>query len=401
MSIAVVGLGDHPLNDRALAALASASLVAGGRRQLDAVAHLVRPNARQVELAGDLGRALDTVTGATEPVAVLASGDPGFFGIVRTLAERAGPDALDVVPAVSSVASAFARAGLSWDDALVVSAHGRQAHPAVNACRRHPKVAVLTSPTFGPAALARALEGLGRTFVVVEAAGTAGERVTRGDATAVMAGEFADPNVVLCLDPRRGAGTKGRRWPPRTTPDRWALPEEAFEHRDGMVTKAEARAVALAWLGPGVGDLVWDVGAGSGAVGIEAAILGAAVIAVESDARQRRRIRANADRHGVPVDVVGGAAPRALAGLPDPDAVFVGGGGAALTEIVRTAADRARRAVVVALATVERVGAARRALDDAGLAVDGTVVQAARLLPLGGGTRLAATNPVFLLGGRR
>ena len=114
----------------------------------------------------------------------------------------------------------------------------------------------------------------------------------------------------------------------------WALAEEAFEHRDSMVTKPEVRALALARLGPGPGLLVWDVGAGSGSVAVECARFGAAVIAVERDPAQCARVVANARRHGAEVRVVAGIAPEALDGLPDADAVFVGGGGLAVVSAV-------------------------------------------------------------------
>jgi len=140
---------------------------------------------------------------------------------------------------------------------------------------------------------------------------------------------------------------------------------------------------------------VWDVGAGSGSVAVECARFGAAVIAVERDAVRCERISANAARHGADVRVVRGAAPEALDGLPDPDAVFVGGGGTAVIEAV--AARRPAR-IVVALAAVERAGPAHAALTAAGYAAGGALVQAARLAPLPGDVhRLAATNPVFLL----
>jgi precorrin-6B C5,15-methyltransferase / cobalt-precorrin-6B C5,C15-methyltransferase len=410
--ITVVGLGEHPLGHRAVEALGAATLVAGGRRHLDAVAPLLSPKRREVELRGDLAPALAALAADPGPGVVLASGDPGFFGIVRVLAERFSPGALRIVPAVSTVASAFARIGLSWDDAVVTSAGGRDPAVAVNLCRRYPKVAVLTSPAFGPAALAAVLRHLDRTLVVVEQVGAAAERVTTGAPAAISSKRFSDPNIVLCFDPEAALAGKATQWPPRLSPQRWALPEDAFDHRDGMITKAEIRALALAWLGPGPGDLVWDLGAGSGSVTVEAARLGAAVIAVDADPAQCRRIRANAQRHGVPAEVVEGQAPAVLTSLPDPDAVFVGGGGALLGTIVRTAADRAPRVVVVALATVERVGEVRQILTKAGLAVEGVQLAAARLTPVGqrGGTppmtastttRLAAANPVFLLSGRR
>jgi precorrin-6Y C5,15-methyltransferase (decarboxylating) len=169
-----------------------------------------------------------------------------------------------------------------------------------------------------------------------------------------------------------------------------------------MITKFEVRALALARLGPRLGDLVWDVGAGSGSVAVECARLGAAVVAVEKAADGVERIRANARAHGVDVRVVHGTAPEALDGLDDPDAVFVGGGGRGLPAVVGACARRARRTVVVAMAALDRVPAAREALTAAGFACDGVLLQSSRLAPLPGDvTRLAATNPVFLLWGDR
>ena len=403
--VTVVGVDGGPPSPRAVAALAAARVVLGGRRQLDEAAPLLAPAARRVPLTGELARGFAALGGA-RPAVVLASGDPGFFGVVRALTAALGP--VEVVPTASSVTRAFAAAGLPWDDAVVVSAHGRDPARAVNACRRHPKVAVLTGPGFGPVELGAALAGTGRRLVVAERLGSPGERVTETTPAGAARGGWAEPNVVLALDPAAGPAGRGWAFPARSTPDRWALDEDAFEHPGRMITKREVRALALAWLGPGLGDLVWDVGAGSGSVAVECARLGAAAVAVEADPARCAAVRANARAHGVPVEVVEGRAPQALAGLPDPDAVFVGGGGERLGAILEVAAARARRAVVVALATVERVGGAQRALAAAGLEVTGSLVQSSRLVPVlpgagggGGGHRLAAANPVLLLCGRR
>src|SRR6266540_3259585 len=309
---------------------------------------------------------------------------------------------LEVLPAISTVAAAFAAAGLPWDDAVVVSTHGRDTRPAVNACLAHPKVAVLTQPGFGPAELAAELDGLDRRVLVAERLGEPGERVVEDAPAAVAARHWADPNVVLVLDETAAAA-----WPTRRVPVRWALPESAFEHRDGMITKAEVRALALARLGPGVGDLLWDVGAGSGSVGVECARLGAAVVAIDRDPAACALVARNAAGHGVTVRVVEGEAPAALAGLPEPDAVFVGGGGDALPGILRVVSVRAHRAVVVALtgsarlASAERVLGAARALADAGLEVDTVRVQASRFDTAERLTEALAINPVFLVTGVR
>ncbi|MEU9991687.1 precorrin-6y C5,15-methyltransferase (decarboxylating) subunit CbiE [Streptomyces sp. NPDC048045] len=383
--------------------LAGAALVVGGRRHLDSVR---LPEGAERIVLGPLAPALDAIgeyAGKELPVLVLASGDPGFFGIVRALAERFGPGRLDVRPGVSSVATAFARVGLPWDDAVVVSAHGRDLRTAVNVCRAHPKVAVLTGPGAGPAELGAAL-GEGRVLVVASALGDPErervERMTPAEAAARTWGTAV--SVVLCLDEARALGAVRTLAAVPARPAGWALDESAFVHRDSMITKFEVRALALARLGPRPGDLVWDVGAGSGSVAVECARLGAAVVAVEKAPDGVERIRANARAHGVDVDVVHGAAPAALEGLDEPDAVFVGGGGRELPAVVGASARRARRTVVVAMAALDRVPAAREALTGAGFTCDGVLLQSSRLAPLPGNvTRLAATNPVFLLWGVR
>jgi precorrin-6B C5,15-methyltransferase / cobalt-precorrin-6B C5,C15-methyltransferase len=356
--------------------LAGADVVAGGRAVLEALAP---PRARRVVLGAGISATLSELAREPGAVCVLASGDPGFFGVLRALREVTGD--VEVHPAPSSVALAFARLGVPWDDALVVSAHGRDPRPAINVALRHPKVAVLTEPRAPASMIVDALAG--RTVFVAEALGTSRERVRRACAGL----EYGEPNVVIALDP----GLAGRA-------DRWGLPEDAFEHRAGMITKAEVRAVALAALGPGAGDLVWDVGCGSGSVAIECARLGAAAIAIDVDAGAIELTTRNAASHAVPVRTVHGRAPDALAGLPDPDAVFVGGGGPALLDHV---VPRARRAVVVTVALVDRIAPAIDRLSAHGLAVTATTIQANRIRPIAGGHRLAAENPISVIAGRR
>jgi precorrin-6B C5,15-methyltransferase / cobalt-precorrin-6B C5,C15-methyltransferase len=389
--ITVVGWSGQPLREEALRAVREARLVVGGRRQLSAVA---APETAERLILGPLEPALEAIARHDGPAVVLASGDPGFFGIVRALAERFGSEALRVYPSVSSVGLAFGRVGLAWDDAVVVSAHGRDLAPAVNACRAQPKVAVLTGPGAGPAALATALRDTGRTLVILEDLGEPSERVTRLSPEAAAAARWSDLAVVLVLDPSRLVTAP--RWVSGFLPPAgWALPEDAFAHRDSMITKAEVRALALARLGPRLGDLVWDIGAGSGSVAVECARLGAAAVALDHDADACERIRHNAVAHGVDITVVHAKAPDALDSLPRAESVFVGGGG---LDVLRACAARRPSRLVTALAAVDRVGPARAVLADAGFGADGVLLQSSRLaaLPDGSG-RLAAANPVFVL----
>lgn len=177
----------------------------------------------------------------------------------------------------------------------------------------------------------------------------------------------------------------------------WALPEDRYAHRDSMITKSEVRALVVARLRPRLGRLVWDVGAGSGSVGIECALLGAAVLAVEQDAASAAMIRDNAAAHAVDVRIIVGRAPAALAGLPEPDAVFVGGGG---TDVLAAVVARRPERVVLTLAALDRVAPAVGLLRAAGYTVEGSQLSASRLADLPGGSiRLAATNPVVVLTG--
>ncbi|MCO5974157.1 precorrin-6y C5,15-methyltransferase (decarboxylating) subunit CbiE [Actinoallomurus soli] len=389
--ITVVGCDGSPPSPKAVDRIRAASLLVGARRHLEAA----RPpeHARRIVL-GDVTAALDQVDAADGDVVVLASGDPAFFGILRALRGRG--HAPEVLPAVSSVATAFARIGLPWDDAVVVSAHGRDPRTAVNACRALPKVAVLTAPSCGPDVIAAGLAGWDRTLWVAERLGGPDERVVRCTRAEAAARDWADPNVVVALDEDRLAGGARVHDQPAAPPDGWARADDAYDHRAGMITKWEVRAVALSRLRPTLGRLIWDVGAGSGSVGIECAEHHAAVIAVERDPAACALIRRNARSHGV--RVVEGAAPEAYDALPDPDAVFVGGGG---LDALGGALARRPETVVATFAAVDRAAGARRLLADAGYSVEGVQVAASRFADLPGGSfRLEAQNPVFVLTGR-
>ena len=386
--VTVIGCDDRPPGAAATAALAAARTVIGAPRHLRAVP--VPEGAEVIELK-HLDEALDAITMQPGPVTVLASGDPGFFGIVRAL--RARGITPYVIPAVSAVALAFAKLGLDWDDALIVSAHGRNPHQALAAALAHQKAAILTAPGTAQT-LAAALRSAGKRVYVAERLGTPQERVTEAPEH-----DPADPNILISLDeqapgpPRWLAGHQG-------APDGWALPEDAFAHRDSMITKAEVRALVLARLGPGPGQTIWDVGAGAGSVAVECARFGAHVIAVEADQAQCDRIRRNAGRHEVRLHIRHGRAPEALDGLPAADAVFVGGGDRAVIEAAIEQASPHR--IVVTLAAVDRVGETTTLLAGQGYQADGVQLQASRLTSLPGGHhRLAAQNPVFVLWGLR
>jgi precorrin-6B C5,15-methyltransferase / cobalt-precorrin-6B C5,C15-methyltransferase len=372
------------------------SLVVAGRRHLERHAP---SGVATAEVRGDLDAVVTRLAATAGTVCVLASGDPGWFGILRRLRDHLPADALTVHPAVSSVAGAFAAVGEPWDDAAVVSAHGRDLRAAIATALGHPKVAVLTAPDATPAQIARPLLDAGcgpRRAVVVERLGHADQRLHEGDLDSITGLEPVEPNVLLLFDPQREVpgpsvmAHTGTRRP-------WAKDVEAFTHRDGQISKPVVRAMALARLAPGPGRLLWDVGCGSGSLAVEAAALGAGVIAVDRDPAQIDHTRANARHHGVDLGTVTGAAPGALRPLPDPDAVFVGGGGRDLPRILEVVAERCRGAIVVSLATVERIGATLSLLRGAGWSAQAQLLSVHDVVPLGDGHRLAPHNPVVLV----
>nr|BFD85867.1 precorrin-6y C5,15-methyltransferase (decarboxylating) subunit CbiE [Streptomyces sp. Xyl84] len=383
--VTVIGWDGSPLTDAARGALGAATLVAGAAHHL--ALPEVPPGAERIRL-GSVALAARRIAGHRGTAVVLADGDPGFFGVVRTLRAPEFGLEVEVVPAVSSVAAAFARAGMPWDDAQVVVAHKRTLRRAVNVCRAHTKVAVLTAPGAGPAELGLLLDGVHRTFVICEELGTAREQVTVVTSDKAADHTWRDPNVVIVIGGNGGrtpAGPGGAfgesgGWiaghDPADGPRGWTRPADAY---DGPLGEGETdllRTAQLARLGPRVGDLVWDIGCGGGAFATEAARGGAAVIAVDRDPRACARTETAARRFGVQVQVVHGIAPHVLEDLPEPDVVRVGGGGAAVVEAV---ADRRPQRIVAHAATrdaAERVG---RGLTEHGYRVECALLQSVQL----------------------
>lgn len=400
----VVGVGADGcagLTSRAVNAACGAEVLAGGERQL---AFFPQFRGERLALGAGLAGALDRIAAHADErsVCVLASGDPLLFGIGARLIDRLGAEHVEVIPSPSAVQWAFARARLPWDDALLLSAHGRPLAGVAVRLRSARKAAVLTGGAAGPAALARHLLAFGERGLAAwrcEDLCGPGERVRRfPDLEALAAAGEASPlNLVLLVreDP-------AWRPPPRLP----FLPEDALELRAGLVTKREVRAVALGLLAVRPDAAVWDVGAGAGSVALEAAALApeGRVFAVERDPASAERCRENARRWGMDhVAVVEGEAPAALAGLPAPDAAFVGGGGRAVPAIAAAALARLRPGgrLVLSAVTLDTLDDARRALADAGIAPEITCVQVARGAAAGGRTRLAPLSPVFLVAGTK
>ncbi|MFF6792799.1 precorrin-6y C5,15-methyltransferase (decarboxylating) subunit CbiE [Streptomyces filamentosus] len=398
--VTVIGWDGSPLTAAARSALSAATLVAGAAHHL--ALPEVPPGAERVRL-GSVGLAARRIAGHRGTAVVLADGDPGFFGVVRALRAPEHGLEVEVVPAVSSVAAAFARAGMPWDDARVVVAHEKTLRRAVNVCRAHPKVAVLTSPGAGPAELALLLDGVHRTFVVCEQLGTSREQVSVLTSDKAADHTWRDPNVVLVIGGAGGTGASAAPWllgpdPAAGTARGWAEPDARPEPegRPCIGQDPTLRAVQLARLGPRTGDLVWDVGSGGGSFAVDAARFGAAVIAVDADPAARARTEAAARRHGVLLQTVTGRAPHVLESLPEPDVVRVGAGG---VPVVTACADRRPERIAAHATTRDEAEAIGSALTAGGYAVESLLLQTVGLDPAEWTER--GRSVVFLLTGRR
>lgn len=322
----MVGIGADGwagLGETGRLALRAAEVVLAGRRHLD----LIPPDltARRVVWPSPLLPALPGLLDehADRRVCVLASGDPMWFGIGARLAELVGADRLTVLPHPSAITLACARLGWPVERVTVVSAVGRNLARVRRVLTPGRRILVLSADASTPSALAALLTdaGYGTSQLTVLASLGAGHEHRVDGIAENWAHPEGDPLNVVAVHATAGPDTRLRSTVP-------GLPDEAYAH-DGALTKREARALALSRLAPAPGELLWDVGAGSGSIGIEwlRAEPSCRAVAVEARADRAERIAGNAAALGVPeLRVVRGRAPAALAGLPAPDAVFVGGG---------------------------------------------------------------------------
>jgi precorrin-6B C5,15-methyltransferase / cobalt-precorrin-6B C5,C15-methyltransferase len=325
--LAVVGIGEDGIDGLSPAArrlVAQAAFVVGGRRHLALAGQL---SAETLVWPSPIESALDVIAAHRgEPVCVLASGDPFFFGVGAMLMRRFTTDETICVPAPSAFALAAARLGWSEQDCATLSLHGRPLEAIVPHLQPGARILALSWDDATPAKLAALLtaRGMGRSkLTVCEAMGGSSERVRATEARAYALDNVAALNTIAL----EAVVDRGARVLPRAA----GLPDDWFEH-DGQITKREIRAITLAELAPRRGELLWDVGSGSGSVAIEWMLADPMNGAVAIEARHDRaaRIARNALDFGVPhLSVVVGEAPRVLADLPAPDAIFIGGGAGA------------------------------------------------------------------------
>lgn len=396
--IELIGVSGPELGDEQRRLVEGCAVVAVSRRYADLVAGCA---ARPIPIT-PLGALFDQLNAALDQgdAAVLASGDPLFFGIGRSLVDRFGAERVRIHPALSSMQLACARFGLPWDDLRLVSLHGRPADTLPGQVLPYPRVLLLTdqrnSPDRVAAALLAALHACDDRdrmaairMRVAENLGLTDERITSGTLAEIAEQHFGPLNLVLVEQPVRPC------------PCRFGLGEDEIRHSRGLITKDEVRAAVLHRLRLPATGVLWDIGGGSGSVSLEAARLcpQLSVYTVERNPAEQANIRANIRTYGAyTIHLVDGEAPAALTGLPDPDRVFVGGSGGQLEPILTAVAPRLAPGgrIVVSAVLEQSETVARQVLQQLCRSVTSATLAVTRHEP-GGPDRVL--NPITLITG--
>ena len=387
--IYVIGIGStgvESLTPRALGVIENAGLLVGTLRF---VSEFGESKAKRLLISGGLDSVADKIDAfisrarlkkRSATVAVLATGDPLLFGIADFIIKRFGKSGVTVLPNLSIVAEAFALIKESRNNAVMLSGHGRtidELFGEFSGSGKERKVAIFTDKKNSPAVIARELIERGNdtyTAYVIEAIGTGAERVKRSTLGALAKGkEFAPLNILILIPKVKLERKRSGNAEVEVSGSRIGIPDKLFASSTGMITKAEVRVVSLSKLDLRPTDVVWDVGAGSGSVAVEAArnVSEGAVYAFEIKRNRAGDIRENIRRFGVRnMKLVEGRAPEVLKnrGVPRPTRVFIGGGGAAIESILSTVLKKILPGgvVVINCVTIETASSAFALLEKKG-----------------------------------
>ncbi|MDX1963616.1 MAG: precorrin-6y C5,15-methyltransferase (decarboxylating) subunit CbiE [Pirellulales bacterium] len=404
--VRIIGVGDdglEGLTSKAREEITQAQVLLGSENTL-ALIPATTGQSRHV-LHGNLTEIVDRINAAAgQRTVLLASGDPLFYGVARYLCDRLGKDRFEVLPHVSSMQMAFARVKESWEEAFLTNLNLHGLENALSKIRVADKVGLFTSEEFPPRVIAQTLLSNRLDYFyayVCENLGSRDERVTQGELAEIARQDFSPLNVLILV-----------RKPER--PDRpiesgalrlFGNPDECFlqsRPKQGLLTPAEVRSVALAQLELSPHSVVWDVGAGSGSVAVEAANIAnqGTVYAIEQDIEDHQLIVANAERFAVKnLRPVLGRAPEAWEKLPAPDAVFVGGSGREVARLVELVYERLQPGgrLVCNVGSIENLSSVHELLNRRVPDVRVWMINVARGVFQLERVRFDALNPTFLL----
>ena len=401
-----MGQSRDDLTGRHLKLIENCDLLVGGKRLL---ALFDRKPEKTLVISKEIAPVLEQIKKAaqTQDVVVLGSGDPLFHGIGATLRRTILPEHLVFHPNVSSVAAAYALIKEPWQEALLVSLHGKNAARfPFGDIKEHPSTAFLTDPKKNPVWIARHLLNNGfhnAQVCVLESIGNPEkERITWFDSPRQMEDlSFTDPNIVI-VKPAR----KKKCHVPRET--YLGMDESEFVHQKGLITKSEIRSVSLSKLKLAAKDLVlWDIGAGSGSVSMEAAVhflTEGKIFAFEKKPDRIKDIKANAARFGCKnVHVSQTPFPEGADDIDRPDRIFIGGGGRGIQEILSSSCARLKPGGIIVVNTVllQTLEKTFAHLENAGMSPEAVQIQVSRTKGMPFGHRFNALNPVWIISGSK
>ena len=401
--IGVGGGGASSLTPEIYQLINQAELLFGGERLLDMFPSL---SGQKVAIGHNLSEVTEVIKAnvGQKRMVVMASGDPNFYGIAKYLISKLGKDIFEIIPNVSSMQLAFARLKESWDDATFTSVHSRPIEDIVKTVRSSHKIGIFTDEEHTPAAIARVLLAHGvdgyQAYVCQELGGE-DEKVIETDLYGLTKMEFSPLNILILLRAQQGKAEDEFYY------RLLGIPDDEFRQRrpkEGLITKLEVRAVSLAKMCLAADSVVWDIGAGSGAVSIEASFLArnGRIFAIEKNTEDVAIIRKNLQKFRVSnVKVIQTLAPDGLGDLPDPTAVFIGGSGGQMEGIFDIACHRLKPEgrIVINAVTLESLNTAVDGLKTRGFAAEVTLINIARSKDIANLTRLEALNPVFVITG--
>ncbi len=395
VNIIGIGLGPYDLTKNQIDLIMSAEILVGGERHLS---YFKKSNALKKHIKKNIREIILFIkeNAGKKNIAVLASGDPLFYGIGSIVIKAVGRDLVKIYPNITSFGAAFAKIKESWHDARLISLHGRFDEGALGfALKTEKKIGILTDPVRSPSWLAsfmikNNMENF--SFFVLEKMGAENERVFHTTPREAVKIKFKDPNVVILLKDKENKG-------PCLFP---GMDEDFYDHEKGLITKPEVRAITISKLELKENHILWDLGAGSGSVAIESSLFikKGKIFAVEKKSARIKQIKSNREKFQIwNLEVIKANLPEGLEKLPPPDRIFIGGGGQKLCNIIEKSAEFLKKDGIIVINTVLLQNMERPfdLLKKLGFNTDMIQVQINSASPMPWGERFKAQNPVWII----
>ncbi|MBI5195032.1 MAG: precorrin-6y C5,15-methyltransferase (decarboxylating) subunit CbiE [Nitrospirae bacterium] len=425
IKIYAIGIGYKPLDKKAQEIIFNSEIILASKRLFEVFKRYqeFKKIKDRVKVINNVDETLSFIKGlltsritphALRPIVLLASGDPMFFGIGRRLVEEFGRDKVEILPDLSSIQLAFSRIKEVWSDAFLMSLHGgpdpKKRRKLKNGLEdiqmlleKHNKIAILTDKVNNPSVIAKELTSSfiphysSLTMFVCERLDYPDEKIIKGTPEKIAKMRFREPNVVII----EGQGSSSKVQDYKID---FGMKEDEIVHSRGLITKDEIRAIAIHKLRLPQNGVLWDIGAGSGSISIEAARLfpSLRVFAIEKDGNQISNIKKNKIRFNTAnVLIIKGEAPDALKRLPAPDRVFIGGSGGRLGRIISFIAKLPVGIIIINAVTIETLNEAVKGLESKGFKTRVSEVAVSRSRLIGGRMHMSALNPIFIITGEK